>query len=84
MHLSPRQVQILSLIVEGYGDKEIAQRLCMSARTVDSHLQRLYERHSVHSRAALVAKWILEGGVPQGSAGEAPPVRRRSTRAPRS
>jgi DNA-binding NarL/FixJ family response regulator len=70
MHLSPRQVEILSLIVEGCSDKEIAQRLCMSARTVDSHLQRLYERHAVHSRAALVAKWILEGGVPQGTAGE--------------
>ncbi|GGO82385.1 hypothetical protein GCM10012280_08860 [Wenjunlia tyrosinilytica] len=65
MHLSPRQVQIFSLIVEGCGDKEIAQRLGMSARTVDSHLQRLYDRHGLHSRAAIVAKWILEGGVPE-------------------
>ena len=65
MHLSPRQVQILSLISEGCSDKEIAQRLGMSARTVDSHLRRLYERHSVHSRAAIVAKWLLEGGIPQ-------------------
>jgi DNA-binding CsgD family transcriptional regulator len=64
MDLSPRQTQILSLIVEGMGDKEIAQCLGVSPRTVDSHLQRLYERHSVHSRASLVAKWLLEGGVP--------------------
>ena len=64
MHLSPRQVQILSLISEGLSDKEIAQRLGMSARTVDSHLRRLYERHSVHSRAAIIAKWLLEGGIP--------------------
>ena len=66
MHLSPRQVQILSLIVEGYCDKEIAQRLEMSPRTVDTHLQRLYEKHSLHSRAAIVAKWLMEGGVPNG------------------
>lgn len=67
MHLSPRQVQILSLIVEGYCDKEIAQRLTMSPRTVDTHLQRLYEKHSLHSRAAIVAKWLMEGGVPNGA-----------------
>jgi hypothetical protein len=35
----------------------------MSARTVDSHLQRLYQRYDVHSRAAMVAKWLLGGGL---------------------
>ena len=65
MHLSPRQAQILSLIAEGLGDKEIAQRLGMSARTVDSHLQRLYVRYGVHSRAAIISRWLLEGGVPE-------------------
>lgn len=60
MHLSPRQLQIVSLIAEGRCDKEIARCLGMSARTVDSHLQRLYQRHGVHSRAALVARWLLE------------------------
>jgi DNA-binding CsgD family transcriptional regulator len=64
VHLSPRQIQILSLISEGLSDKEIAQRLGMSARTVDSHTRRLYEKHAVHSRAAIVAKWLLEGGIP--------------------
>ena len=64
VHLSPRQLQILSLIAEGCTDKEVAGRLDMSARTVDSHLRRLYERHGLHSRAALVATWLLEGGVP--------------------
>jgi len=64
MKLSPRQRQILTLIAEGYADKDIARRLGVSARTVDSHLQRLYQRHHVHSRAAIVAKWLREGGEP--------------------
>ncbi|MFC8449562.1 response regulator transcription factor [Kitasatospora sp. NPDC057223] len=64
MHLSPKQQQIFSMIVEGCGNKEIAKRLDMSTRTVESHLQRLYDRHGLHSRAALVAKWLMEGGVP--------------------
>jgi hypothetical protein len=42
----------------------------MSARTVDSHLRRLYERHAVHSRAAIVAKWLLEGGRPHKASHE--------------
>ena len=64
MRLSVRQLQILSLISEGYCDKEIARHLGMSARTVDSHLQRLYMRYGIHTRAGMVAKWLLEGGVP--------------------
>lgn len=64
MKLSPRQVQILTLIAEGCHDKAIAQRLGVSARTVDSHLQRLYQRYDLHSRAAIVAKWLREGGEP--------------------
>ncbi len=63
MHVSPRQSEILSLIADGYSDKQIARRLGMSARTVDSHLQRLYQRYGVHSRAAMVAKWLLGGGL---------------------
>jgi DNA-binding NarL/FixJ family response regulator len=68
MHVSPTQQAIFALIIEGCGNKEIARRLGMSARTVDSHLQRLFERHGLHSRAALVAKWIMEGGVPSSAA----------------
>lgn len=64
MEPSPRQAQILSLIAEGLSNKEIAQHLGLSPRTIDAHLQRLYVRHDVHSRASLVAKWLLEGGVP--------------------
>ena len=60
VHLSPRQREILSLISQDNSDKQIARRLGMSARTVDSHLQRLYALHGVHSRAALVAKWLTE------------------------
>ncbi|WP_344596018.1 helix-turn-helix transcriptional regulator [Streptomyces violaceusniger] len=66
MQLSPRQIEILSLIANGHRDKEIAKLLGMSVRTVDSHLQRLYDRYGVRSRAAIVAKWLLEGGIPVG------------------
>ena len=60
MRVSARQREILVLIAEGLSDKGIGRRLGMSERTVESHLQRLYQRHGVHTRAALVARWLRE------------------------
>lgn len=70
MRVSARQREILTLIAEGLSDKGIARRLGMSDRTVESHLQRLYQRHGVHTRAALVARWLREdtSWVPRGQA----------------
>ncbi|PRX51365.1 regulatory LuxR family protein [Prauserella shujinwangii] len=56
--LSPRQVQILTLVAAGLSNKEIARKLRISPKTVESHLQRLYDRHGVRRRAALVAQWM--------------------------
>lgn len=61
MRLSPRQEQILELVAQGCSDKEIARRLNMSARTVGTHLSRLYARYQVHSRSAVIAMWIRSG-----------------------
>ena len=56
---SPRQAQIVSLVAEGEGDKEIARRLGVSVSTVRTHLQRLYREMGVHSRSRAVATWLL-------------------------
>jgi DNA-binding NarL/FixJ family response regulator len=58
LHLSPRQQQILALIANGKSDSEIAKRLGISSRTVGSHLQRVYQAHGLHTRAAAVAAWL--------------------------
>jgi DNA-binding CsgD family transcriptional regulator len=66
MRLSTRQIEILTLIADGHRDKQIAQHLGLSVRTVDSHLQRLYDRYGVRSRAGIVARWLLEGDMTPG------------------
>ncbi|CAM5509791.1 helix-turn-helix transcriptional regulator [Streptomyces afghaniensis] len=58
MRLSRRQAEIVALIAEGYSGKEIARILRMSPKTVESHMQRLFDRYGVRSRAAIVAKWL--------------------------
>ena len=58
MHVTPRQAQILGLVASGLSDKEIAEHLGVSPRTVQSHLDRLFLEHGIHKRAAAVAAWL--------------------------
>lgn len=51
--LSPREREIAQLASNGLTSKEIAERLFLSARTVDNHLQNAYTKLGVTSRAEL-------------------------------
>jgi DNA-binding NarL/FixJ family response regulator len=55
--LTQRELDILSALSRGLTDREIAQQLYISVRTVQSHLAHIYEKLHVHSRteAALFA-----------------------------
>jgi DNA-binding CsgD family transcriptional regulator len=48
--LTPRELEILRLAAGRLGDKEIAQRLNLSPRTVQNHLHRAYEKLGVSDR----------------------------------
>jgi len=52
--LTPRQVEIVDLIADGLTSKEIAVRLGMSFRTVDTHRARIMEKLQVGSLAELL------------------------------
>mgnify|MGYP002633182787 CR=1 FL=1 len=54
--LSPREREILALIVEGLTAKEIADRLDVSIHTTDTHTRHMFKKLGVHSRAAAVAR----------------------------
>jgi DNA-binding CsgD family transcriptional regulator len=53
--LTPRQLEIAELVSEGSSNAEIAERLFLSVRTVTSHLDHIYTRLGIGSRAALAA-----------------------------
>lgn len=48
--LSTRQAEILELLNEGHGNKEIRHRLGIAERTVRAHLTELFQLLSAHSR----------------------------------
>jgi DNA-binding CsgD family transcriptional regulator/predicted small metal-binding protein len=51
--LCDREREIVSYVVHGFANREIADRLCISDRTVSTHLVNIYEKLEVHSRAEL-------------------------------
>ena len=50
--LSTRQVEVLRLAVRGRSNREIAARLHISERTVEHHLEHIYTKIGVSTRAA--------------------------------
>lgn len=54
--LTPREREVLGLVLAGHANKAIAQRLGISPRTVENHRARLMEKAGVHSLAELVAQ----------------------------
>jgi DNA-binding NarL/FixJ family response regulator len=53
--LTAREIQVLRLISTGSTNKEIAEELCLSERTVDRHVNNILTKLDVRSRAAATA-----------------------------
>jgi len=62
-HLTARQREILQLIAEGKGTKEIAYMLGISIKTVEAHRAQLMDRLGIHDIAGLVRYAIRAGLV---------------------
>ena len=60
--LSPREVEVLRLVVEGLLNKQIAGRLGITERTVKAHLTSAYQRIGVADRTQ-AALWVERHGL---------------------
>jgi len=54
---------VLKLIGEGYKNKEIADYLCVSPKTVEKHRANIMKKLDLHNASALTAYAIKEGMV---------------------
>ncbi|MEK6804436.1 MAG: response regulator transcription factor [Nitrospirota bacterium] len=59
--LTPRQREVLQLVAEGHSTKDIAQKLNLSTKTVDTHRTELMQRLDIHDIAGLVRYAIRVG-----------------------
>lgn len=61
--LSEREQEVLILICQGLSNKQIAQKLYLSVRTVENHLRRSYQKLGVSSRTEAAVLAMQEGWV---------------------
>jgi len=54
-NLTERELEVLALVAQGYGNKEIATRLFISTNTVKRHLKSIFAKLDVNTRAAASA-----------------------------
>jgi len=61
--LSRREAEVLALIAEGMGNKEIAAKLFVSVRTVETHRERIIKKLDIHTVAGLTRYALTQGIV---------------------
>ena len=59
--LTPHEVRILKLLVQGHHYKSAAAELGVSVNTVATHIKHIYEKLQVHSKSEAVARALLDG-----------------------
>ena len=62
--LSPREEEVLRLVVRGLSNRQISQRLFISENTVQRHLSNIFEKVGVRSRKALLKRLFFENLLP--------------------
>lgn len=68
--LTPRQMEVLRLVAAGHTTRQIASRLKLSVKTVESHRGEVMKRLGIHDLAALVRYAVRVGLVPPELSGQ--------------
>lgn len=60
--LTPRELEILQLVITGKTNKEIALEIYISTKTVEFHLDKIYTKLGVRTRM-LAGVWAIQHGL---------------------
>lgn len=60
--LTERETEVLRMVAKGWGSKQIAERLVISHRTVQNHVQNTLRKLQLHNRVELT-RWAIEQGL---------------------
>lgn len=69
---SPRERQVLALLLTDASEKEIARRLALGHRTVHQHAEAIYAKLGVRGRVGLMALWLRHRREGRDDAGATP------------
>ncbi|HET7668076.1 MAG TPA: response regulator transcription factor, partial [Mycobacterium sp.] len=59
--LSPRELEVLQLLAEGFGVADIARQLYFSESTAKTHISKIYEKLGAANRAQAIMRAIKSG-----------------------
>jgi two-component system NarL family response regulator len=65
--LTGREIEVLTLLAQGMTNKDIAQTLFLSVRTIEAHLRSIYDKLNVASRTEAALWAVRNGFAPQES-----------------
>jgi DNA-binding NarL/FixJ family response regulator len=60
--LTVREIEILKLVLAGRTNKSIAATMCISEKTVEFHLSRIYNKIGMRTRM-LAGIWAMQHGI---------------------
>jgi DNA-binding NarL/FixJ family response regulator len=60
--LTPRELEVLQLVLAGRTNKAIAAEICISEKTVEFHLGRIYSKIGMRTRM-LAGLWAMQHGI---------------------
>ncbi|MCC6441962.1 MAG: response regulator transcription factor [Armatimonadetes bacterium] len=61
IYLTGRELEVLKEVCRGLSNQEVADKLCISRRTVDFHLLNIYDKLNVSSRMQALRQAMLMG-----------------------
>jgi DNA-binding NarL/FixJ family response regulator len=59
VELTPTEVKVVQLVSQGMSNREIADKLNVSQRTIESHVSNMLNKTNLHNRTEL-ARWAME------------------------
>jgi DNA-binding CsgD family transcriptional regulator/tetratricopeptide (TPR) repeat protein len=65
--LTPQELQIVRLVSEGLSNRQVAEQLFLSPRTVEYHLYKVYPKLGIGSRTDLIRRWSKQVTEPAAS-----------------
>ena len=58
--LTPRELEVLDLVLKGYHNPKISELLCISEHTTKAHLASIYEKLQVSNRIQAIIKYLKD------------------------
>lgn len=58
--LTPREIEVMNMLIKGYHNPEISKELCISEHTTKAHISSILEKLNVSNRVQAIIKYLKE------------------------